>query len=309
MKTTIHTHSTPTAIAHAARAIREGQVAVIPTETVYGMAADATNPAAVAAIFRAKGRPSDNPLIVHLAQAEEAEKYAFTCPLFYQLAEAFMPGPLTIILPKRDCIPHITTGGQPTVAVRVPASSVAREIIRQAGVPVAAPSANISGRPSCTAPSHVIEDCVGRVRVILCDGQCEIGLESTVVSLEGGNITILRPGGVAAEMLRHVCPSVNVLDMSEARLSGEKAPPSPGMKYRHYAPRGRLILLEGDVVTAQRYYEQNLFTPNTRFFVPTESSLFSTLRQFDSEGVEVIYVALPEDASAALVNRLRRATE
>jgi len=220
-----------------------------------------------------------------------------------------MPGALTAVLPKRESIPHITTGGQPTVAVRVPSHPIAREIIRRSGVPVAAPSANISGRPSCTAPDHVIEDCGGRVSVIVCGGRCDIGLESTVVSLAEGNITILRPGGVTAEMLRSACPNVEVTDKSSGHLRESEAPLSPGMKYRHYAPRGRLVLLEGDPVAAERHYNATLAEPNARFFVPTEESLFRTLRQFDREGAEVIYIALPTGASAALHNRVVRATE
>jgi len=304
MKTTIHTHATPTAISHAARAIREGHVAVIPTETVYGMAADATNPMAVASIFRAKGRPSDNPLIVHLADAEDTEKYAYTSPLFWRLAEAFMPGPLTIVLPKRDIIPDIVSGGLSTVAIRVPVHPVAREIIRVAGVPIAAPSANISGRPSSTRPQHIIDDCCGKVSVIVCDGASEIGLESTVVALDGDGIVILRPGEVTLEMLRTVSDDVRF-----AEHNPDVAPISPGTKYKHYAPRATLILVRGNSDKVATFLQEKSQLDRVGILDSCEAdTLFAELRNFDEQSdIHTIYAPYPTEI--ALENRLLKAAQ
>ena len=188
-------------IVHAGQILREGGLVVFPTETVYGLGGLATSDAAAKAIYEAKGRPSDNPLIIHVASPEDAEPYAVTNDTYYRLAEQFMPGPLTVILPKKDSIPHSVTGGLDSVAVRCPAHPVARALIRAAGAPVAAPSANRSGRPSPTCAAHATEDLNGRVAAIIDGGECEVGLESTIIKLEGDKGILLRPGAITADAL------------------------------------------------------------------------------------------------------------
>jgi L-threonylcarbamoyladenylate synthase len=201
------------AIARAAAVIREGGLAVFPTETVYGLGGNGLDAEAAKKIYAAKGRPSDNPLIIHVAKPEDAYAYVLTDnvtrELYERLAKAFMPGPLTVILPKRDCVPYSTTGGLDSVAVRCPSHPVAHALIEAAGVPVAAPSANLSGKPSPTCAAHVADDLSGRVEVIIDGGECDIGLESTIVKIdrdeEGGYLTLLRPGGITYDALTCVC--------------------------------------------------------------------------------------------------------
>ena len=234
-------------IKDAAECIKNGGLVVFPTETVYGLGANALDDKAAAKIFAAKGRPSDNPLITHLAAVEDAEKYCETNELFYKLANRFMPGPLTVILPKKlrngkPVIPDTVTGGLPNAAIRIPSNPTAHALIEAAGVPVAAPSANISGSPSPTTLRHVVEDMYGRVDIIIDGGDSDIGLESTVVLLCGGEPRLLRPGAVTFEELRQICG-----DITADRAVYEKTdgiPLSPGMKYRHYAPRARVIMLD-----------------------------------------------------------------
>jgi L-threonylcarbamoyladenylate synthase len=232
-------------IAHAGKLLREGELVVFPTETVYGLGGIATSDAAAQAIYEAKGRPSDNPLIIHVASPEDAESYAVTNDTYYRLAEKFMPGPLTVILPKKDSIPLTVTGGLDSVAVRCPAHPVARALISAAGAPVAAPSANRSGRPSPTCAAHVVEDLDGRVAAIIDGGECEVGLESTIVKLVGDKGVLLRPGAITADALSCVCET-EIAHAVTAALAENERPLSPGMKYRHYAPQAPLVLLEGE---------------------------------------------------------------
>jgi len=228
-----------------ARMLAEGKTVAFPTETVYGLGADATNPAALSAIFEAKGRPSDNPLIVHVAEKNHVEQLTVgITPLAEILMAHFWPGPLTIILKKAAMVPDIVTAGLDTVALRMPAHPLARRLIALSGVPVAAPSANRSGKPSPTLGAHVIADLQGRVDAIIDGGPCEVGLESTVVDATGTVPVILRPGGVTREMLELVVPVVE-LDPSLVTSQGEThgaTPRSPGMKYTHYAPKARMII-------------------------------------------------------------------
>ena len=198
------------AIERCAQIIKNGGLVAFPTETVYGLGADATDKNAARKIYEAKGRPSDNPLIIHIAKPEDAESYAHTSPTYYALAKAFMPGPLTVILPKKNTIPFEVTGGLDTVAVRCPAHEVARALITASGVPIAAPSANISGSPSPTSASHVINDMNEKIEAIIDGGECEIGLESTIVKLEGSKAILLRPGAITADALGCVCESVEI---------------------------------------------------------------------------------------------------
>ena len=304
----------------------------MPTETVYGLGADATDAEAAKKIYAAKGRPSDNPLIIHIAKPSDAEKYAHTGELYYRLAAAFMPGPLTIILPKRDTIPSDVTGGLDSVAVRCPAHPVARALISAAGVPIAAPSANLSGSPSPTTADHVKKDMDGRIDAIIDGGECDIGLESTIIKLDGNSATLLRPGAVTCDALSCVCDKVTISPAVTEELSKNEKPLSPGMKYRHYAPTAPLVLLDGDedcvidflrrAQNAERctilcYNEEldalryeRLLPIGARDDIATQSQkLFSALREADMLDGDVIYAHLPqkEGLGLALYNRMIRA--
>ena len=316
----------------AGELIRAGGLVVFPTETVYGLGGDATNVNAAEKIYAAKGRPSDNPLIIHIASPEDAERYAHTSPLYYKLAKAFMPGPLTVILPKKDIIPGGVTGGLDTVAVRCPSHEVARALIKESGVAIAAPSANLSGSPSPTTAEHVISDMNGRIDAIIDGGQSEIGLESTIVKLEGSKAIMLRPGAITADALGCVCEQVEIAAAVTEMLGENERPLSPGMKYKHYAPVAPLVLLDGEdsevadfLVAAQRrencailcYSEEkpllndkNIIDVGARDDLATQAqTLFSALRRTNSMSVDVIYAHLPTQngLGLALYNRLIRA--
>ena len=323
-------------ISNAARIINNGGLVVFPTETVYGLGADATNPEAAKAIFSAKGRPSDNPLIIHLAKPEDAEKYTVTCDLYYDLAREFMPGPLTVILEAKDSIPMETRASLPTVAVRCPENKIARDFIEASGVPIAAPSANLSGTPSPTSAKHVVDDMMGRVDMILDGGDCDFGLESTIVKIENDNeVTLLRPGKITVEELERVVRRVNIADAVADKLADGAVVLSPGMKYRHYAPTAPLELIDGDADKTARYIKREPFhsvaviaySEEIEFFateIPYASvyefgrrddeelqahMLFSLLREIDKEGYEKIYAPLPKKngVGLALYNRMIRA--
>ncbi len=245
-------------IERAAAVIRAGGLVVFPTETVYGLGGNGLSTVASSKIYAAKGRPSDNPLIIHVAEPADAWLYttveAMADPegvrtLYERLSRVFMPGPLTVILPKAEVVPLSTTGGLDTVAVRCPSHPVAHALIAAAGVPIAAPSANLSGKPSPTEASHVIHDLSGRVDMILDGGVCDIGLESTIVKLDcdedGAYLTLLRPGGITYDALCMVTPRVKIARAVSEQLAQDEKPLSPGMKYRHYAPTSPFILLDG----------------------------------------------------------------
>ena len=319
------------AVEKASAYITSGELVAIPTETVYGLAGSALYSTAAEKIYAAKGRPSDNPLIVHVAYPADAEKYAYPTPLFYTLAERFMPGPLTIILPKRPVIPDTVSGGLDTVAIRCPSHPIAHRLIEVSGHPIAAPSANRSGKPSCTTAAHVYEDLDGKIPLILDGGICDIGVESTVISVTDNRCTILRPGAITREMLSTVCQNVEV---SDAVVHPEKAgdkPLSPGMKYKHYAPDCQVILLDGALDECRKYIlanaeenagvlwyeeERNLF-PNIAFLslgtykdeAEHDKRLFSLLREADSRGLRVLYAKLPDTTGVSLAyyNRIIRA--
>ena len=235
------------AYAEAGALVRAGQVVAFPTETVYGLGANALDSQAVAKIFAAKGRPQDNPLIVHIARKEDIP--ALTTGLnanARKIMEHFMPGPLTMIVPKAEIIPDVTSAGLDTVGVRFPINKYAQEFIKACGCPIAAPSANISGRPSPTNAQDVLEDMQGKVAGVLDGGSCGVGLESTVVDTTSPVPTICRPGGVTYEMLTEVLGAVEI----DPALLGDKdfKPIAPGMKYRHYAPKEPVYLLEGEAI-------------------------------------------------------------
>lgn len=316
----------------AAKILQNGGLVVFPTETVYGLGGNGTDAQAAEKIYAAKGRPSDNPLIIHLAQPADAERYAITNETYYRLAQAFMPGPLTVILPKRDTIPSSVTGGLDTVAVRCPAHPVAQRLIQLAGLPIAAPSANLSGKPSPTCAEHVAQDMDGRVDVILDGGESEIGLESTIVKVDGDTLTLLRPGGITYDALCMVCEKVTVAHAVTHLLAENERPLSPGMKYRHYAPTAPVVLLDGkaDRVLAFLQQEQekkncailcydeeisllrdhNLFPVGGKADLETQAKrLFRALRLADHTDAETIYAHLPTTSGLglALYNRMIRA--
>lgn len=319
-------------LSRAAAVLQAGGLVVFPTETVYGLGGDATRDEAAKKIYAAKGRPSDNPLIIHIANPADAEKYAVTNALYYRLAKAFMPGPLTIILPRKHTIPKSTTGGLDSVAVRCPAHPVAHRLIELCGFPIAAPSANLSGKPSPTSASHVAQDMDGRVDMILDGGESEIGLESTIVKIDGDKLILLRPGGITLDALSLVCENVTVADAVMHKLAENERPLSPGMKYRHYAPTAPLILLCGKEDTVLAYlkaeaetrkcailcYDEECEVLKGNILLPigpqndleTQARrLFAALREADRTDAEIIYAHLPpsDGLGLALYNRLIRA--
>lgn len=316
----------------AAAIIRRGGLVAIPTETVYGLAADATNPEAVSAIFAAKGRPQDNPLIVHIDSAAQLSLIAREIPETARiLADRFWPGPLTIILPKTDLIPSVTSAGLDTVAIRLPSHPIAREIIRRAGVPVAAPSANLSGSPSTTTAQHCLTDLDGRVDAIVDGGPCTVGVESTVLSL-AGRPRLLRPGAVTPELLREILPDLELDDAVVRQPAPGVRVASPGMKYQHYAPRCEVFLVDGPPeqypcwVNARADKEPGVFAlcgdedlPLLRCpavsLGPCQNEdaqaarLFSCLRELDEKGARTVYARCPRKSGMglALYNRMVRA--
>ena len=323
-------------IASASDVIVSGGLVVFPTETVYGLGADATNADAVKKIYVAKGRPSDNPLIIHIATPEQAEEYTYTVPLYYKLAEHFMPGPLTVVLKSKDTIPSATRGGLDTVAVRCPSNEVARMLIDCAGVPIAAPSANLSGTPSPTSAKHVIDDMMGRVDVIIASDDSEIGLESTIVKIEDDDtLTLLRPGKITVDDLLGVVDVVKIADSVTDKLAEGAVALSPGMKYKHYAPKASLVLVD----CTEAEYEEFVISKNARDVAVLAYSeqidrisssapdlycfdfgskhdeldqaarLFAILRDTDKHSFTAIYAPLPKTngMGLALYNRMIRA--
>ncbi len=322
-------------IRRAARLLQEGALVAFPTETVYGLGANALDRQAVEAIYAAKGRPLDNPMIVHIAALKELGRVCRTVsPLARTLADRFWPGPLTLVLPAGNAILSVVTGGLATVAVRIPDHPVALALLQEAGVPVAAPSANRSGRPSPTRAEHVLEDLEGQIAALVDGGPCPVGVESTVLDMSGPVPRILRPGGVSLEALREVLPEV--MPPRDGPLLRGETPASPGMKYRHYAPRAPLYLLEGkeqavrrELIRLCRRYRLQGLKVGLLTAAPFEavdgslaldlggrkdpgaaaSLLFAALRQMDAAGVEVILAeGIPEEGlGLAVMNRLRKA--
>lgn len=320
----------------AGNLLKNGEVVAIPTETVYGLAANAFNPDAVKKIFKAKGRPGDNPLIVHISDFDDLSKVAVDIPeKAVTLAEKFWPGPLTMILKKSDKIPPEVTAGLATVAVRFPSHMYARAIIEAAGVPLAAPSANLSGKPSPTSALHVMRDMSGRIPMIIDGGECEVGLESTVIDLTGDIPVLLRPGGVTLRELRDAVGEVSVNKKILEEVNDDEQVASPGMKYKHYAPSSPVVIAEGETGAFVKYVTDNIKNKNIailcfeeekalfdgmgvsvftygRLSHPKELAhgLFSALRNLDEFTFDVIYARMPkadDGISLAIVNRLSRA--
>ena len=308
----------------AARLIHSGALVAFPTETVYGLGADARNAAAVAGIFAAKGRPADNPLIVHIYDKAQAEEYAVLTPLAEKLIEAYWPGPITLVLEKRENIPDIVSAGLDSVGIRLPGSEAARQFLAAVDCPIAAPSANTSGRPSPTAAAHVAEDMAGKVPLILDGGEVEIGLESTVVDARGEYPLVLRPGGITAEMLRELCGGL----LQKPQLPQQK-PLAPGMKYTHYAPKGTVLLFDGIAEgaallqqyaaekplliafaeTAEQLDYAECFIPGKRGDMPAYArSIFAALRLADAQSRSIIIVekVAEEGLGVAIMNRLKK---
>lgn len=315
----------------AAGMIRSGGLVAIPTETVYGLGANALDPQAVKGIFEAKGRPQDNPLIIHIACTQDAQKYAKNIPdSFYRLAQQFWPGPLTMIVPKRDCIPIETSGGLQTVAIRQPSHPVARAIIQQAGVPIAAPSANLSGKPSGTTAAHCMADFDGKIDAVVDAGSCQFGVESTVLSLAGDVPELLRPGAVTPEQIRSVVGELKINPAVVSRLEEGAVAASPGMKYKHYSPKATVIILDGDREDYLRFvngqdqegvfalcFEEDIADLKKPFVVYGRQNddltqareLFYALRELDQRGAQVVYARCPSKVGVGLAvyNRLLRA--
>lgn len=321
------------ALQRAGQILKEGGLVAFPTETVYGLGANGLDEEASKKIYAAKGRPSDNPLIIHIARMEDLGKIVREIPKEAEkLAKAYWPGPLTMIFNKSECVPYGTTGGLDTVAVRMPSDALARALIRQGGGYVAAPSANTSGRPSPTTAAHVYEDMKGKIPLIIDGGPVEIGLESTIVDLTADMPTVLRPGYISVEMVRAVLGEAQMDRGLIADDSGIR-PKAPGMKYRHYAPKADLKVVEGPMEQVIAYINEQakegrrtgiICTEETKESYPRgdvkcigsrkdelsiASHLFAILREFDEDGVEAIYSESFEapGLGQAIMNRLLKA--
>ena len=316
----------------AARIIRNGGLVAIPTETVYGLGANALDEQAVAKIFEAKGRPQDNPLILHVASPDQMELFCHSIPKSaYDLADTFWPGPLTIVLPARSVVPRRTTGGLDTVAIRCPDCRVTRQIIRLSGVPIAAPSANISGKPSTTTASHVLHDHDGRIDAIVDGGACRVGVESTIVDLTEARPRLLRPGGITPEQLIAVLGDLVVDKAVTAQVDKDAVVKAPGMKYRHYAPSEPVVIVAGSREKASEYIHRH-FAPGDRVLCFEEelplyrdcaplsygreadvntlsAGLFAALRELDDPGIHQVYARCPIGGGVAYAvqNRLKKA--
>ena len=293
--------------------LRNGGLVAFPTETVYGLGANGLNADAVKSIYEAKGRPSDNPLILHITSLEQAEQIAELNENAIKLARRFWPGPMTVVLPKKSIVPKRVTGGLSTVAVRMPSNDTARKLINAAGVPIAAPSANISGKPSPTTAKDVARDMDGKIPIIIDGGDCDIGIESTVIDLAGDVPMILRPGGITLDMVREVLPECVMEEGLCEPYKSDKAPKCPGMKYKHYAPEAQVIVFEnGAEGKINEYIEKNkdkklavycrnggkYACENIKYWgedaADMAKRLFADLREFDESGTEIILCEAPE---------------
>ena len=316
----------------AAKIIQKGGLVAIPTETVYGLGANGLDENAVLKIFEAKGRPQDNPLILHVAEPKEMERFCHDIPkAAYLLAEKFWPGPLTMVLPARDTVPKRTTAGLSTVAVRCPDSPVTRKIIALAGVPIAAPSANISGKPSTTTAQHVRHDHDGKIDAIVDGGPCRVGVESTIVDLTEDRPRLLRPGGVTPEQLLEVLGDLVIDKAVTAQIDKDAVVKAPGMKYRHYAPAEPVVIVSGSREKAAEYIHRH-FAPGDRVLCFEEelplyadcaplaygkesdvetlsAGLFAALRILDDPNIGKVYARCPVGGGVAYAvqNRLKKA--
>ncbi|MEO9310017.1 MAG: L-threonylcarbamoyladenylate synthase [Nitrososphaera sp.] len=324
----------PQKIREAAKLIRRGKLVAFPTETVYGIGANALNSAAVKKIFEVKGRPPDNPLIIHIYDKDDILFLTKNVPRTAQkLIDMFWPGPLTIVLKKSEIVPQAVTGGLDTVAVRMPANKIAQLLIKEAGVPIAAPSANLAGRPSPTVARHVFDDLGGKVDLIIDGGKTKIGIESTVIDVTGKRPMLLRPGGVTLEQLQKAIGKVVIHPVVRGKTT-KQVHRSPGMKYRHYSPKARIILIEGPVfkvnaaiskllrsfkkqrkrvgiLATQKNYSQS--SDLTKYLGSSHAdiaaNLFEAFREFDAKKIDVILAQGISRAGLGLgiMNRLSKA--
>lgn len=321
--------STNENIKYCAELIKRGEVVGIPTETVYGLAANAFDENAVKKIFKAKKRPADNPLIVHIADMDMLRELAEDIPgTALEVCKKFWPGPITVVLPKSDRIPLVTSGGLNTVGIRLPSNNVARELIRICGLPLAAPSANLSGSPSPTTANHVFDDMNGRIPAILDGGSCSVGVESTVISFEGDIIRLLRPGKISVDDLKTVASDVVVDKGVLEIISNDASVKSPGMKYKHYSPKADVTLISGSVEFFEQYvakrnssgtyaliFDSDDISDSIKAVKFGDSSeqqaerIFAVLREIDKIGAERVYARCPskEGVGLAVYNRMLRA--
>ena len=332
MKTQVIPANHPNVAQKAAEIIQSGDVVAIPTETVYGLAANGLSEDAVSRIFEVKGRPSDNPLILHICDATQIDLYCHDVPQSaYRLAQLFWPGPLTMVLPAKDTVPKRTTGGLSTVALRCPDSEIARQIIQLSGVPLAAPSANISGKPSTTTAEHVLHDHGGKIPLIVDGGACRVGVESTIVDLTEERPRLLRPGGITPEQLMAVLGDLVVDKAVTAQIDKDAVVKAPGMKYRHYAPTEPVIIVAGEREKAAAYIHRH-FEPGDRVLCFEEelplyadcnplsygkeadvstlsAGLFAALRELDDGSIGKVYARCPVGGGVAYAvqNRLKKA--
>lgn len=317
-------------IEYAAEIIKSGGIVGMPTETVYGLAANALDPEAVKKIFIAKGRPQDNPLIVHISRTEMLDGLVKQVPeLAKKCAEAFWPGPLTMIMPKTNRIPYTTSAGLDTVGIRMPSNKTAAALIDASGVPLAAPSANLSGSPSPTKAIHVYNDLNGRIPCILDDGCCAVGVESTVIAFEDNAIRLLRPGFISAEELREICPNVIIDKGVTEAVANDAKVASPGMKYKHYAPKAEITIIDGSSKQFREYCKSKVGSDTLLMVYDTDDckgldnqyieygasgeeqarKLFDVLRELDRIGAEKVFARCPakDGVGLAVYNRLLRA--
>ena len=315
----------------AADILKHGGLVAIPTETVYGLGANGLDPQAVAKIFAAKGRPQDNPLILHIAEPAQLDDYCRDIPAAaWDLAEHFWPGPLTMVLPVKDIVPKSTVSNLPTVAIRCPQTEATREIIRLSGIPVAAPSANLSGKPSTTTAAHVLHDMDGKIDAIVDGGPSRVGVESTIVDLTGARPRLLRPGGITPEQLIAVLGELDIDKAVTAQIANDAVVHAPGMKYKHYAPSAEVCIVAGSREGAAAYIRRNFadgdavlcFAEELPLYAglnPTaygredapetlSNGLFAALRALDRPEIRRIFARCPEGGGIAYAvqNRLRK---
>ena len=311
----------------AAEILKNGGVVAIPTETVYGLAANAYDENAIKAVFKAKGRPQDNPLIVHISDMEMLNEVAVDIPkTAFLCAEKFWPGPLTMVLKRSDKISDCVSAGLSTVAVRMPSEQTAHKIIEKSRLPLAAPSANVSGKPSPTTYTHVINDLDGKIDAVVMGAECTVGVESTVITLAGEHPVLLRPGAVTMEQLKEILPDITVDNAVLSELTPGQKAASPGMKYKHYAPQTETFLVEGENYADFVNEKQNALAvcfaeESEQIKIPKivygerknpetfANKLFGVLREVDKTGVKTVFVHAPEKSGVGLAvyNRLIRA--
>ena len=306
-------------IQQAAEIIKEGGLVAFPTETVYGLGADALNPEAVGKVYAAKGRPSDNPMIVHISSKNDLSHLTFEITDdIRKLMDDFWPGPLTMVVPAAPVVPRVTTGGLDTVAVRMPSDPVAAALITSSETPIAAPSANLSGRPSPTSARHVIDDLDGRIDAIIQGGDCQVGIESTVVDMTGAVPAVLRPGIITAERLSQALGKTVEIDPAMNVKTADFKPKSPGMKYKHYAPKAEMIIYKGDrekvyLAMSEEKLRRTGYGQKVEIIMYDDSEpekaareFFAKLRACDKAGVDVILAAaMREDGVGfAVMNRM-----